>query len=44
MNLLNNTKQGRDLQAAFIVFLICVLISFFQETGQLFSDGLAAIP
>jgi len=44
MNVFNTHIQSGDVKFAFLVFIICLLISFSQENGELFTAAITAIP
>jgi len=44
MNFFNTLSQAKDVKLAFFVFIICLLISFSQEKGELLTAAITAIP
>jgi len=43
MNFFNTHSQSRDVKLAFVVFIVCLLISFSQEGNELLTAAITAI-
>ncbi|MGK0365767.1 MAG: hypothetical protein ACI85O_002835 [Saprospiraceae bacterium] len=44
MTFFNTHSQSRDVKFAFLVFIICLLISFSKESEELLIAAVTAIP